>query len=528
MPPDCRNLLENNLRLSQSFVWELQCSFYESLGIDAWLSGVIPSQVTTNSFIARSYARLIASYIEDLGLEQVTILELGAGHGRFGFLCAQHLGEILESREPRKTEWQYILSDVAVRNVQYWMNHSAFQGLKESQRIDFARFDVNKENSIRLMRSGKSLSVESPCENLILIANYFFDSLPIDVWQVEDGELYECRPTFWSKPNATCFDKSEFAILEQVDVSWERYHVEKPVYANPDWNQIVEYHRTEVKNGTFTLPIKTFELLDKLDSWSRNGFLLLSADKGYLRPTDLQDRTFPTMVQHGCFSFSVNFGAICKWIECRGGTPLIPNALNHFLEFAAFTSHPESQISRLRFEFNEHAARFTPADCHQLLRRCGRNADNQNLEFCLSAIRLSCYETGVFYQLRHALRDFVSQASRSEYAAVRDTLKRVTANFFALGNEDILFEIGRVYQRMDDFDDAIDAYHESIIHFGEHPVTSYNLALCYGEKNEFDCAIHHARRAIELAPNDSDSTKLLKSLIEASQKERTETSTDPK
>ncbi|MFO1066549.1 MAG: hypothetical protein U0892_22035 [Pirellulales bacterium] len=105
---------EEHVRLSQSFIWPLQTQYYESLGIDAWLGGSVPSRVTTNSHIAKRYARLVAAYARDVQAKQLRIVELGAGHGRFGFLCAKHLHELFgNGHGPRGCDWKYVLTDVA-------------------------------------------------------------------------------------------------------------------------------------------------------------------------------------------------------------------------------------------------------------------------------------------------------------------------------------------------------------------------------------------------------------------------------
>lgn len=411
MTIDALSTVQADLPLSRSFVWDLQCKFYESLGIDAWLSGVIPSKVTTNSFIARTYAQMIVNYVADLNLDEITIIELGAGHGRFGFLCAQHLQEMSSSGLLNNLKWKYVLTDVAERNIQFWDQHPAFQSLVRAGRVDFARFDVGNDHSIRLNKSEQVIDQDHPHENLVVIANYFFDSLPIDVWQVEDGQLFECRPVFRSKPEATCFDTGDVAILEQVDLDWQRVPASNSHYSRPDLDRVVEYFRDKIGDGTFTLPISAFELTSQLETWSKNGCLVLTSDKGYIRENDLINRSFPTMVHHGCFSFSVNFCAFRRWFENRGGSSFLPLSLDPFVEFCAFTTHPVEKVPRFNFAYREHAARFSPGNFHQLIRRCGRDASNQNLNYCMSAIRLSCYECDVFYDLRYALREFIEDAN---------------------------------------------------------------------------------------------------------------------
>tara|TARA_R110002073_G_scaffold43375_19_gene120759 strand:- start:1442 stop:1723 length:282 start_codon:yes stop_codon:yes gene_type:complete len=57
--------LENFVPLSRSPIWELQRSYYSRLGVNAWQPNMVPNYVTTNPFIAQSYARVIEGFLED-------------------------------------------------------------------------------------------------------------------------------------------------------------------------------------------------------------------------------------------------------------------------------------------------------------------------------------------------------------------------------------------------------------------------------------------------------------------------------
>ena len=56
--------LQSPVHLRQSLLWDLQRNYYDQTGTDAWESGVVPSFITTNTFIARSYVRMVLSYLQ--------------------------------------------------------------------------------------------------------------------------------------------------------------------------------------------------------------------------------------------------------------------------------------------------------------------------------------------------------------------------------------------------------------------------------------------------------------------------------
>ena len=83
-----RKVLEGFKRCSDSNMWKLMMDFYDEKGINSWAKGIVPSFVTSNAFIGRSYAKIIAGYISDLCSstsatpmdpnEKFYIVELGA------------------------------------------------------------------------------------------------------------------------------------------------------------------------------------------------------------------------------------------------------------------------------------------------------------------------------------------------------------------------------------------------------------------------------------------------------------------
>lgn len=503
--------VERGLPLSQSFIWNLQARFYESLGIDAWLSGVIPSKITTNSFIARAYARMIAAYAGDVAAEELTIVELGAGHGRFGFLCVQHLVEMMDAGLLPLKKWKYVMTDVAERNIGFWQKHEALRPLVEQGVLDFARYEAGVDTAITLRESQETIGLATPVQNLVVIGNYFFDSLPIDVWQVEADALRECRPVFSLKSEATCRDKSEAAILEQLDVTWECEPKATADYFRPQWNALVEYFRTRLHTGTFTLPVGAFQTLDAIDTWSRSGYLLLSADKGYTQEEDLVGRPLPTMVRHGCFSFSVNFCALARWFENHGGQSWLPTFRDANLEFTAFCRNPNKRpLSTLNRAYLEGPAEFSPGDFHQVVRRCDRTTPD--LRSCLSLIRLSAHEPQVLYHLRRAIRAQLDSASSSDIDALRETLERVAERYFHMEEQDVPFAIGLIYQQLGDYATAASYYRNSLRLFGDDATTFCNLATCLARLQQTAEAQAYAQRAVELDGEYTEAIELAREL----------------
>ena len=66
--------LEEAKPLRESLLWKLQASFYAAKGMSAWSDAVVPLFVTSNTFIAAAYAKVILGFIRDwfLRYEQST------------------------------------------------------------------------------------------------------------------------------------------------------------------------------------------------------------------------------------------------------------------------------------------------------------------------------------------------------------------------------------------------------------------------------------------------------------------------
>lgn len=58
-------VLERSVPMHRSCVWELQAAFYRTMRQEAWNREVVPSFLTTNAYIARSYANVILGVLQD-------------------------------------------------------------------------------------------------------------------------------------------------------------------------------------------------------------------------------------------------------------------------------------------------------------------------------------------------------------------------------------------------------------------------------------------------------------------------------
>ncbi len=116
------------------------------------------------------------------------IVEAGAGSAKLSYVLIKHF---ISWRKFWSHEgcFKYIVTDISTTNFEFWMNHSSLQHLTEAGLLDFSVFDPENMEVLKLELSGLELTLSQ--HPIILVANYMFDSLKQDAFQVVDGDLYE-------------------------------------------------------------------------------------------------------------------------------------------------------------------------------------------------------------------------------------------------------------------------------------------------------------------------------------------------
>ena len=125
MAPGSTVVIENDVRLSESVLWRISQNYYENRGVKAWSSGDVPYWITNSAHMARYYAELLwqffflsCSTMECDMTQPFYVLEVGAGHGKLGFLVLKQLQSLRLSLTNHGATFgqlkvKYIMSDVA-------------------------------------------------------------------------------------------------------------------------------------------------------------------------------------------------------------------------------------------------------------------------------------------------------------------------------------------------------------------------------------------------------------------------------
>lgn len=433
--------------LSASALWQRQRAYFEAQGPRAWSTGAVPHYVTSNPEMARALAEVAIGFATDRarglappdGLRPLYLLELGAGAGRLGF----HLTRVLAaSVELAALGWRpvYVLSDLAEETVAWWQTRPGLAALASAGLLDFARFDVERDDAVVLRRSGVRLDRANPAGELIVIANYVFDSLPHDVFEDVGGELREwmvAEPDDAPAPGAP---------IERAAAAWSMRVAPRPRYRDPVHERVLDQYRD--RRGCFTVPGGALAALDRVRGLCAGPMLVLSADKGDVALDDVVGEVAPHIACHGSVSMAVNYHAIGAWTRAHGGTWMHADHHGRALETCAFVlgAGGARAWSSTVAAFDRAIARRSPDDFHALKRILVAQAGAMTLCELLAYLRLSGHDPVVFLACADAIARALPAAEPAHRADLRRALARVWDSYLPIGeDDDVAFAIGRLY-----------------------------------------------------------------------------------
>jgi hypothetical protein len=415
------------LPLSQSPVWHQQRAFYEARGSEAFAE--IPHEAVDNPWVAAAYARVIEAFLRDQPAERVQIVELGAGAGRFAHGLAREL------RHP----FTYTLTDFAESQLEDWRRHEGLEG------FEFARVDLAGEIA---------LDVQGP---LVVIANYVFDSLPVDAFAVKGGALFEC--------------------LVDDDFDFTRRATTSEHYGDEDLDALLAHYAANLDDTVFTVPTTAIGALRRLRELAGDRLLVLAADKALSTEEALAYREEPEPARHsGAFSLMVNFHALGHYARRHGGELLHGGDRHEALDVGALVFGPSAAT---RTAYEDAIGRFGPGDLATLTAGVERAAEHLGVAEIVALLRLSGWDATTLHGVLGPLRDQAAEADPATQEDLRFALFETYDRHFAVpGDPDLPFAIGLLLYELQDYEDAIEFFEASLEQHGHDPATERNIEQC--------------------------------------------------
>jgi hypothetical protein len=294
-------------RLSKSLIWDIQRQYFLKNGLKAWQDEFVPHYISSNPFIARAYGRIVLGYLRDLTAVQgaldssqpIYIIELGAGSGRLAYHFLTRFFPRLKQSPLAKLNIKYVMTDFVPEIIEFWQAHERFQPWIEAGLLDFALFDAVDLRPIQLVNAQQTVSPEAVANPIILIANYFFDSIPQDSFAIEDEQLCENLLTIYSSQPEP--DLADPAIWDRLKLAYERFPLQTDYYETAIYNQILADYEAILPDTVLTFPNKGLDCLRFWQGYGAGRNLLLSGDWGLTLAESLIGQENPMPNMHGRF-----------------------------------------------------------------------------------------------------------------------------------------------------------------------------------------------------------------------------------
>jgi hypothetical protein len=514
-------VIEAQRPLSQSRLWEYKRQLYFEQGVRAWREGGVPHFITSNCFVARSYARVALAHLRSAlagnaaaRQKGARILELGAGTGRFAFHFVEQFFPMLRESDLADVPVTYVLTDLAPRNVDFWRAHPRFAGYVEHGHVLFETCDAEDPADVqRVLEAAAPSRRRGP---LVVIANYVLDGLRPDLFYCERGLAYEGLVALKAeRPEVDPRDPLATLALEIG-----RRLLEQPPFEDPIWNGILDGYRTRGAAGAVLFPSGVLRCLDRLRADAPESLLVLAADQGSHR-ADVATASEMQFLTNGDVllpEVPVNFHAIGEYTTAHGGQAVFANHELGGLCVAALAWDATGRDSgATRHAFLESVDFFGPAEIFVLAKSLERVKGQLTCQEMLTHLRWGAWDAKVLHVLLENLRERLGAASQSEIAAWREAFERVWSLYYHLDGDqgDFAFGIGAALAGVGEWKGAATFFERSRSVWGDDGNTLYNLGVCHARLGDRRAALACIDGVLAAAPGHERALRMKSELVAA-------------
>lgn len=476
--------IEPQTHFSESLIWKLNQDFYHESGISAWSEQMVPHYMTSNSKVGKTYAELIIAFLKDLAAkgqkdDVVYILELGAGHGRLAFHILKHLEKIQARFGEELPKYCYVLSDIVEENLSFFSSHSQFQEYIEKGILDVTYFDALESKELYLRHAQKTILPLALNQPIVAIGNYFFDSLPNELFQVKNHVVSDCSISIHSSEDPAEMNTVE--LIKNMELIYHYTEVKEPVFEEPIFNELLEDYKRLIPSSYLFFPKMGMSCIQNLKAFSKGGLVLLTMDKGFHELHELQNKKEPEVVTHGSFSLWVNYHALGRFCEKQGGKALFPTFSNFHLEIGClmFLEGGDSYINTAA-SYEQYVNDFGLDDFNSIKQLAYFNVSKVKLIELIALYRMSAYDSTFFVRLLPRLKQVLKSITHAERHRIAQTMDEVWKVYFNINEEvDLAYELGGMLYDLGYYTKALNYFQYSVDTYGAKADIYYNQALCY-------------------------------------------------
>lgn len=503
-------------RFSEAPIWQAQRDYYEEKGIKAWNNDQVPQYITSNPMIAGSYAEMIFAFLQDRknmghGSETVYIVELGAGAGRLAFHVLHELCQLIDFAGISLPSFRYIMTDLAADNVMAWKEHPAFQKFITEGLLDFAQFDAVQDSVLNLVVSGTTICEGDLAQPLIVVANYFFDSIPQELIYIGNGNVYETDVYVEQPEDYDSLHSSEW--LDHISLRYE--HRRAPEYEQETYpyRNVISLYEEELEDSHVLFPAAGLACLERLNRLSQCGFLLITADKGDHLLESWKFAEPPKLILHGSFSLTANYHTMKYVYEQKGAVTLFPP--HHYSNInvgCILHMNQPMTYSNLRLAYRRSIERFGPDDFFSMKWWVDHHLESMELPQILSFWRLGGYDAEFFIQSTKRITNLLPESNDEEKQDLLRGIQLMWSSYYVMAQRyDLALDAGLVLFEMEMYEHS-KYYLEISVEEEQDEVVStvfYCLAICCYELDLVDDAKRYLHKLLELEPDNEDALALL-------------------
>ena len=440
-------ILEADKPLSQSLLWQIQRTYFLTQGQQAWLDDVVPHEISCSPYMARSYGQVVLGYLRDLLAakasgdmawhedQPIYVVELGAGTGRLTHHLIHYLSPILEQPPFDAFRLQFVLTDFVPATIAFWQTHPVWQQRAESGLVNFAIFDAEQPAPLQLVGSKQQLTPEAIANPLILLANYFFDSIPMDSFVVEDGQLCANLLTLFSDQAET--DLTDPTLWDRLRLAYEAIPLITEPYDDDLYNQILFHYEAHLEESHFSFPKVGLDCLKFWQPFGTGRQLWLTSDRGYSLEESLNGQPDPLPNLHGSFSMMVNYHAISQYVWQKGGEALFaPHYQDNLQVLAYHLGAAPNALSETDLAFAQAVVQQGPDDFFALRQAFAATYQDLSLPQLLSVLRLANFDAALLREMQPALLQRLQESETVWYADVYQAILQTWRQYLPLGEAD--------------------------------------------------------------------------------------------
>lgn len=477
--------IESPTPFSESMIWQLNQDFYQEKGIRAWSEDIVPHHMTSSATTGKTYAELIFAFLKDLSNkgssspEVVYILELGTGHGRLAFHILKHLQKLIDSTQEQLPKYCYILSDIVEDNLSFFQDHPQLQDYFEKGVLDLSYFDAYNSKKLELRKAKITIGPKDLQRPIVAIANYFFDSIPPELFFIQNKEVSSCSVAIHSIEDPQRMGPQQ--MIKDMALTYSRSISDLPIYKDPLLNEILEDYRKLLSETYLFFPKQSIKCLQNLQRLSSAGLVLLTMDKGFHELQSLKGRPEPEIITHGSFSLWVNYHALSAYCKKQGGKAFFPSSSNFHLEVGCLLFLAESDTYyQTDAAYEQFVNNFGPDDFNSIKQLTYANLSRLRTKELIALYRLSSYDSTFFIKLLPRLKQVSGNITINERTRLAQAMDYVWDMYFNINERlDLAYEIGGLMYDLGYYTEALGYFQHSIDAFGLKADTFYNRILCF-------------------------------------------------